>query len=186
MITDDNSTIGCFLEVDLDYPDDLHDLHNDYPSAGKKIKLTEEMLSEYQLQIIEDNNFYLGKNKNPILILGNKKNANRVTNKIPSELKTLFKFRITIKETHRILEFKQEPFLEPYIEGNTDLGRETKKEGNKIKKQNSKLRNSAIFGKSIENPMFKVDVKIVTTRKKYLKWSLDLLLKDKNNFVMVQ
>ena len=43
------------------------------------------------------------------------------------------------------------------------------KEGNKIKKQNIKLRNNVIFGKSIENPMNKVDVKIVTARKQYLK-----------------
>ena len=43
------------------------------------------------------------------------------------------------------------------------------KEGNKIKKQNVKLRNNVIFGKSIENPMNKVDVKIVTARKQYLK-----------------
>ena len=29
-------------------------------------------------------------------------------------------------------------------------------------------RNIAIFGKAIENPMNKVDVKLVTTRKQYL------------------
>ena len=26
-----NSQIGCFLELDLDCPDDLHDFHNYYP-----------------------------------------------------------------------------------------------------------------------------------------------------------
>ena len=36
-----NTPIGCFLEADLDYPDELHDLHNDYPLAGKKVKVTE-------------------------------------------------------------------------------------------------------------------------------------------------
>ena len=30
------SPIGCFLEVYLDYPDELHDLHNDYSLVGKK------------------------------------------------------------------------------------------------------------------------------------------------------
>ena len=49
-----DSSIGCFLEADLDYPDELHDLHNDYPLEGGKIKVTEEMLSEYQLQIIKE------------------------------------------------------------------------------------------------------------------------------------
>ena len=49
------------------------------------------------------------------------------------------------------------------------FGKRSKKEGNKTKKQNSNLRNNAIFGRSIENPKNKVDVKIVTTRKQYLK-----------------
>jgi hypothetical protein len=29
----------CFLEVDLEYPKDLHDLHNDYPLAPERMKL---------------------------------------------------------------------------------------------------------------------------------------------------
>ena len=43
------------------------------------------------------------------------------------------------------------------------------KEVNKVKKEDAKLRNKAIFGKSIENPRKKVDVKIVNTRKQCLK-----------------
>ena len=30
--------IPCILEVDLDYPKDLHDLHNDYPLAPERLK----------------------------------------------------------------------------------------------------------------------------------------------------
>ena len=37
-----NNPIGCFLEVDLDYLDELHDWHNGYPL----IKTTKNMLSE--------------------------------------------------------------------------------------------------------------------------------------------
>ena len=33
-----NTPIGCFLEVDLDYPDELHDLHHDCPLVGEKIE----------------------------------------------------------------------------------------------------------------------------------------------------
>ena len=69
-----DSPICCFLKVHLDYPNELHDLHNDYPLAGKKIKVTKEMLSKYQLQTMDDNKFPLGKNKkNLIPNLGNKK-----------------------------------------------------------------------------------------------------------------
>ena len=35
-----DSPIGCFLKVDLDYPDELHDLHSDCPPAGEKIEVT--------------------------------------------------------------------------------------------------------------------------------------------------
>ena len=76
---------------------------------------------------------------------------------------------VTIKKNHRILEFKQEPLLKPCIERNTDLRKEAEQEGNKIKKQNARLRNHAIFDKSIENPMNKVAIKFVTTRKQFLR-----------------
>ena len=65
--------IGCFLEViDLDYPDELHDLHNEYPLASQITIGTEEMLPKYQLEIIEDN-IFLGINIKLILYLGNKR-----------------------------------------------------------------------------------------------------------------
>jgi hypothetical protein len=34
---------GCFIECDLEYPKELHDLHNDYPLAVEQrcIKLNE-------------------------------------------------------------------------------------------------------------------------------------------------
>ena len=36
------SPLGCFLELDLNYPDILHDLDNDYPLEGEKIQVTEK------------------------------------------------------------------------------------------------------------------------------------------------
>ena len=36
---DDWKHLSYFLEVDLEYPEDLHNLHNDYPLAPERIKL---------------------------------------------------------------------------------------------------------------------------------------------------
>ena len=36
---DDWKHLSCFLEVDLEYPEDLHSLHNDYPLAPERIRI---------------------------------------------------------------------------------------------------------------------------------------------------
>ena len=41
-----NSTKECALEVDLEYPKELLQLHNDYPSAPDKIEIKENILSK--------------------------------------------------------------------------------------------------------------------------------------------
>ena len=41
----DDSKEGVILEVDLEYPRKLHDLHNEYPLAPKKLLITRQMLS---------------------------------------------------------------------------------------------------------------------------------------------
>ena len=43
----EKSLIGYFLEVDLEYPYSLHNLHNDYPLRPEKIEVGYEMLSSY-------------------------------------------------------------------------------------------------------------------------------------------
>ena len=50
----DDSEEGYILEVDLKYPKELLDLHNDYPLVPEKMKICPEMLSPYCKQLSED------------------------------------------------------------------------------------------------------------------------------------
>ena len=46
-----NNSKSCNLEIDLEYPKESHNLHDDCPLALDKLKIKKEMLSYYQLQI---------------------------------------------------------------------------------------------------------------------------------------
>ena len=47
MSVSEKSPIGYFLEADLKYPDELHELCNDYPIAPEKLPISSDMLSKY-------------------------------------------------------------------------------------------------------------------------------------------
>ena len=48
-----DSKKGLILEMDLEYPQELHNLHNDYPVAPEKVKVSKNMLSGYCKKIAE-------------------------------------------------------------------------------------------------------------------------------------
>ena len=69
-----NSSTGCVLEVDLEYSNELHDIHNDYPLAPGKINIQKEWLPDYCLKIANEHNITIGSVKKLVPNLMNKNN----------------------------------------------------------------------------------------------------------------
>ena len=136
--------IGHIYEVDLEYPQELHDLHNDYPCAPEKIKVTDDMLSDYCREIKNKFNISSGIVSKLIPNLNDKKNY-----VIHEELLKLYlNLGLKLKKVHRVLEFSEKPWLKPYIDFNTEKRTNAK---NAFEKDFFKLMNNSVFGKTMEN-----------------------------------
>ena len=69
-----NSSTGYILEIDLEYPKELHLEHSDYPLAPEKINIQKEWLSDYSLEIANEHNITTGSIKKLVTNLMNKSN----------------------------------------------------------------------------------------------------------------
>ena len=69
-----NSSTGYVLQIDLEYPQELHDIHDDYPLAPEKINKPKEWLSDYCLKIANGHNITIGSVKKLVPNLMNKNN----------------------------------------------------------------------------------------------------------------
>ena len=154
---------GMILEVDLEYPTELHELHNDYPLAAEKMKVTKEMLSPYCKNIQEQFGISIGRVAKLIPTLSSKKNyVLHYRN-----LQLYLSLGLELKKVHRVLEFDQSPWLAQYINFNTQKRMNAK---NAFEKDFFKLSNNSVFAKTMENIRKRVDVRLVTDQKKLSKF----------------
>ena len=68
----EKSEIGYFFEVDLEYLDELHELHNDYPLFPEKLAISSDMLSKYCKKIADEYGIKVSDIKKLIPNLSNK------------------------------------------------------------------------------------------------------------------
>ena len=99
--------IGHIYEVDLEYPEELHQLHNDYPCAAEKIKVTDEILSDYCKDIKNKFKISSGNVNKLIPTLSDKKNY--VLHE--ENLKLYLSLGLKFKKVHRVLKFDEKPWL---------------------------------------------------------------------------
>ena len=96
---------GYIFGVDVDYPQELHELHNEYPLAAEKMKVTPDMLSPYCKNIQEQFGITIGQVAKLIPTLSSKKNyVLHYRN-----LQLYLSLGLKLKKVHRGLEFDQSP-----------------------------------------------------------------------------
>ena len=129
---------SCILEVDLEYPKELHDLHNEYPLAPESLnvgnvdKLIPNLMNKERYIIHRDN------------------------------LLLYESLGLKISKVHRGITFTESPWLKEYIDLNTGL---RAKATNIFEKDFFKLMNNSVFGKTMENIRNRVDIRLITNEK---------------------
>ena len=162
---DEDSDEGYILEVDLQYPEQLHDLHKDYPLAPEIMSVSEDMLSKHQKELHYK---YYGKEakdedtKKLILSLMDKK---KYVLHI-SALKFYLQHGLKLKKIHRIISFKQSNFLKPYIDFNTEKRKQSKTD---FEKDLFKLMNNAVYGKTMEDVRKHTEFDLISTPERFQK-----------------
>ena len=135
--------IPCILEVDLEYPEKLHDSHNDYPLCPERVECKNKV--EKLIPNLRDKKNYVIHYKN---------------------LMQCLKLGMKLKKIHRGIRFVESDFMKLYINTNTNLRAQAK---NNFEKDFFKLMNNSVFGKTMENIRNRVDVKLVNTEEKFKK-----------------
>ena len=131
---------GYLLKVNVKYPKELHDLHNDLPFMCEKINKVEKLVPN----LFDIKNY---------------------VNHIRALDQTL-KHGVILEKVYQVIEFNQSAWLKPYIDFNTQLRTQAK---NDFGKDFFKLVNNSVFGKTMENIRKHKDIRLVTNTESYLK-----------------
>ena len=133
---------GYLLEVDVAYPRELHDSHNDLPFMCDRMKIN-------GVEKLVPNLYY--KKKYVVHI---------------KALEQAIDHGLVLERIHRGIEFKQSAWMKEYIDFNTRLRTAAK---NDFEKDFYRLMNNSVFGKTMENIRKHRNIKLVNNEEEYLK-----------------
>ena len=158
----DDSDDGYILEVDLSYPNKIHDDHNDFPLAPESMEIKYDMLSKYQIQLLELLEIKHSNSKKliPNLLCKN----NYIVHY--RNLKLYISLGMEITKIHKILTFRQSPWMQKYIQFNTEKRRICE---NEFERDFFKLLNNSIYGKSLQNQRKQVNIQLINNEAKLMK-----------------
>ena len=152
----EDSDTGYILDVDLEYPRELHDLHSDMPLAPENRTISDEELSPYTQQLKEELN--IRAKPCPKLIPNLHDKRNYIVHY--ANLRQYISLGMRLKKIHRGVSFHQSFWLKEYISLNTEKRKVAR---NAFEKDFFKLMNNSIFGKTMENVRGRVDLELVHT-----------------------
>ena len=132
---------GYLQEVDVSYPKELHNQHNDLPFMCERMEINgvEKLVPN------------LRDKKNYVIHI--------------QALNQALQHGLRLDRIHRATEFDQSPWLKTYIDFHTQLRTAA---ANDFEKDFFKLMNNSVFGKTMENIRKHRNIKLVTTEEKYL------------------
>lgn len=138
---DTENDYGYFLEVDLNYPAEIHDYHNDLPFCPEN---AQGQWSDYCQSIADELGIKNSKVTKLIPNLYDKKNYVIHFRYLKQALEN----GLELKQVHKVLQFRQEYVMRDYITKNTNLRKNAKDE---FEKNFFKLLNNSVYGKTLEN-----------------------------------
>jgi hypothetical protein len=146
---------GFMIEVDLEYPEHLHDLHSDYPLSPENCK---GEYSPLMKQYYKELGYSEKEIKNTNKLIPNLRNTSNYVIHLKN-LQLYLSLGMILTNIHRSISFQQDTWLQYYINFNTD---QRKKAKNDFEKDFFKLMNNAIFGKTMENVRNRINVRLKT------------------------
>ena len=132
----EDRNIGYFLNVDIEYPKQLHDLHSDLPFLPERMKINK--CNKLLCNLYDKNNYIVH----------------------IRALKQALKHGLKLKKVHKVIQFNQKAWLKKYFYMKNKLRKKAK---NEFERDFFKLMNNAVFGKTMENVRKHRYIKLVAT-----------------------